>query len=465
LFDAQRVAFRADAEASARVRADRLERCIAILVDHEQEICEAADADFGQRPPAVTRTMDIMPAVLALKHARRQVHRWMRPQRRRNFLPLRAPGARASIVHQPLGVVGVISPWNFPVSLCLGPLAGILAAGNRCLIKPSELTPTVSRLLQGLVRASFDERELAVVTGDAQIAAQFSALPFDHLLFTGSTAVGRKVMAAAAANLVPVTLELGGKCPTIVSRSADLARAADRILIGKLANAGQTCIAPDHVYVPNESVGEFVAHAHAWVARAYPGLPANPDYTGIINERHLERLQALLDDAEGLHGRVVTLGGSRDALHREKRLFPPALVLEPTANMRVMREEIFGPILPVIGYERIGAVIDDIQRRPAPLALYWFGRDEAEQREVLSRTISGGVTLNDVLMHFLAEDLPFGGVGESGMGAYHGEHGFHRFSHARAVFQQTRLDLARLAGLRPPYAARLNSFLRLFIRR
>jgi coniferyl-aldehyde dehydrogenase len=236
-------------------------------------------------------------------------------------------------------------------------------------------------------------------------------------------------------------------------------------MIGKLANAGQTCIAPDHVYVPAESVGEFVSQAHAWVARAYPGMPANPDYTGIVNEPHMTRLQELLDDAQARHAQVITLGGAQDALHRQKRLFAPALVLEPTAQMRVMREEIFGPVLPVLGYEHIGQVIDDINRRPRPLALYYFGRDSAEQDAVLTRTISGGVTVNDVLMHFLAEDLPFGGVGESGMGAYHGEHGFHRFSHARAVFHQTRLDLAGLAGLRPPYGWRVNSFLRLFIRK
>jgi coniferyl-aldehyde dehydrogenase len=465
LFDAQRAAFAAEGAVSARVRVDRLQRCIGILVDHEKALCDAAAADFGQRPSVVTRTMDIMPAVLALKHARDQVRRWMKPQRRRVFLPLGAPGVRAGIVYQPLGVIGVISPWNFPISLCLGPLAGILAAGNRCLIKPSELTPATSQLLQRLVAASFDERELAVMTGDAEVAVAFSALPFDHLLFTGSTAVGRKVMSAAAANLVPLTLELGGKCPTIISRSADMARAVDRLLIGKFANAGQTCIAPDHVYVPKELVGEFVAHAHAWVARAYPGMPANPDYTGIVSERHMARLQELLDDAETQNAHVVTLGGAQDAMHRQNRLFPPALVLEPTAGMRVMREEIFGPVLPVLGYEHIGQAIDDINRRPRPLALYYFGRDSSEQAAVLTRTISGGVTINDVLMHFLAEDLPFGGVGESGMGAYHGEHGFRHFSHARAVFQQTRLDLAGLAGLRPPYGWRLNSFLRLFIRK
>jgi coniferyl-aldehyde dehydrogenase len=465
LLEAQRAAFVAEGAVPAPVRVNRLDRCIELLVSHEAELCAALSSDFGQRPAAVTRSMDILPAVLALKHARRHLHRWMLPQRRRLQMPLRLPGVRARIVHQPLGVIGVISPWNFPIGLSFAPLAGILAAGNRCLLKPSELTPATSALMQRLVAEVFDPRELAVVTGGAEVAAAFSSLPFDHLLYTGSGTVGRRVMAAAAVNLVPVTLELGGKCPVVIGRSANLAQAIDRILIGKLANAGQVCLAPDHVYVPRESIEHFVAGSRGWASRAYPGLPANADYTSIVNGRHAARIADLLSDALAKGAHVIPLGATPDAACRERRLVTPALILGVTDDMRVMREEIFGPLLPVRPYDRIDTVISDINQRPRALALYYFGRDGAEQRHVLERTVSGGVTLNDVAMHFLAEELPFGGVGASGMGAYHGEHGFRRFSHARAVLRQTRLDFAGFAGLRPPYGWRLASSLKWLIRR
>jgi coniferyl-aldehyde dehydrogenase len=463
----QRRAFMAEGVVGARTRIDRLGRALDLLVSHQAEICAAAAADFGQRPAAVTRLMELMPAVLALKQARRHVRRWMRPRRRCVALPAGVPGARAAVTYQPLGVVGVISPWNFPITLTFGPLAGILAAGNRCLIKPSELTPAVSALMQRLVAQHFDARELAVVTGGVEVAEAFSRLPFDHLLFTGSTAVGRRVMAAAAANLVPVTLELGGKCPVVVGRSADIARAVDRIMIGKLANAGQMCIAPDYVYLQRDVLDEFVQRARDWVARAYPGMPANPDYTAMVSERHAQRMRALLADAAAQGARIVELGAAAGvrAAGGASRLIAPALILGATDAMQVMQEEIFGPLLPLRTYASIDEAIADINARPRPLALYYFGNDRAEEARVLAYTTSGGVTVNDVAMHFLAEELPFGGVGASGMGAYHGEHGFRRFSHARAVFRQTRLDVAGLAGLRPPYGARLERALKFLIRR
>jgi coniferyl-aldehyde dehydrogenase len=447
----------------ARTRIDRLERALALLLSHQAEFCAAAAADFGQRAAPLTRFMDVMPAVHALRFARRRVRVWMRPRRQRVALPAGAPGARAAIVYQPLGVVGIVSPWNFPLTLSFGPLAGVLAAGNRCLIKPSELTPSVSALMQRLVAQRFDASELAVVTGGPEVAEAFVRLPFDHLLFTGSTAIGRRVMAAAAANLVPVTLELGGKCPVVVGRSADLARTVDRVLLGKLANAGQMCIAPDHVWLPREMLDAFVQAARAWVARAYPGMPDNPDYTAMVSARHLERMQALLADATRQGAQVIPLGG--DAAPAGTRLLAPALVLGATDTMQLMQEEIFGPLLPLCTYERLEQALEAINARPRPLALYYFGQDRGEQQRVIAETTSGGVTVNDVAMHFLAEELPFGGVGASGMGAYHGEHGFRRFSHARAIFRQTRLDVAGLVGLRPPYGTRLARSLRLLIRR
>jgi coniferyl-aldehyde dehydrogenase len=452
------------ADPPARLRIDRIDRCIDLLVAHQQKLCRAVAHDFGQRPAAVTRSMDILPSVLALKHARSNVRSWMRPERRGLHVPLLLPGTAARIQYQPLGVVGIISPWNFPIGLCFGPLAGVLAAGNRCLIKPSELTPETSALIQRLIAASFDASELAVVTGGPETAAHFAALPFDHLLFTGSTAVGRRVMSAAAEHLVPVTLELGGKCPVVIGRSARIPAAVDRILIGKLANAGQVCLAPDHVYVPRSSLDEFVARACQWAAQAYPGLPGNSDYTSIVNEQHCLRLNALLKDAQAKGARVVPLGTTADSRARDLRLFTPAIVLDAGDDTRIMQEEIFGPLLPVRPYDEIDEAIANISTRPRPLALYYFGRDRAEQARVLANTLSGGVTVNDVTMHYLAADLPFGGVGASGMGAYHGEHGFRRFSHARAVLRQSRFDFASFSGLRPPYGLRLASSLRWLIR-
>jgi len=465
LLAAQRAAFLAEGQADAAARIDRLDRAIELLVAHQAELCAAATGDFAQRPASVTQLMDIFPAVHALRFARRNLRRWMRPRRRRLGLPLGVPGARGAVIFQPLGVVGLISPWNFPVTLSFGPLAGILAAGNRCLIKPSELTPRVAALLESLVARYFDARELAVVTGEVEVAQQFSRLPFDHLLFTGSTAVGASVMTAAASNLVPVTLELGGKCPVIIGRSAALARAVDRILIGKLANAGQMCLAPDFVYLPRELRDAFVAAARAWVLRAYPGLPRNPDYTAIVSARHAERVRELLADARAKGASVIPLGEEPGLAEPQSRLIAPALILGATADMRVMREEIFGPLLPLCAYDRFEEVIAELAERPRPLALYYFGQDRAEERRILTRTHSGAVTMNDVAIQFLAEELPFGGLGESGIGAYHGEYGFQRFSHARAVFHQSRLDLAGLTGLRPPYGSRLQRALRLLMRR
>jgi coniferyl-aldehyde dehydrogenase len=374
-----------------------------------------------------------------------------------------APGMRATIDYQPLGVVGVISPWNFPVNLTFGPLAGILSAGNRCLIKPSEITPCVSALMQTMVRKAFDPGELAVITGDAEVAAAFSKLAFDHLLFTGSTAVGKRVMAGAAENLVPVTLELGGKCPVIIGRSARIAAAVDRILIGKHLNAGQMCIAPDYVYVPRASVDEFVSEAQRWAHSAFAHWPNAGDSTNLVNARHAQRVRDMIAEAQRQGARIIELTAATE--DQDGQLVAPKLVIGGTDSMRLMREEIFAPLLPLRPYDRIDEVIAELRAAPRPLALYYFGEDAAEQREVLSRTHSGGVTINDVASHFMIEALPFGGIGASGIGAYHGEHGFKRFSHARAVLKQSPLNMNGLLGLRPPYGPRLARSLKLLLRR
>lgn len=455
LFALQRAAA-SSSEVPAGVRVDRLQRAIDLLVTRESELCVALASDFGQRPAAVTRSMDILPAVLSLKYARRHVRRWMRPQPVAIGWPFGFPGARARIRYEPLGVVGIISPWNFPITLTFGPLAGALAAGNRCLVKPSEHTPALAELLQRLVSTAFDASELAVVTGGVEVAAAFASLPFDHLLFTGSMAVGRQVLTTAAANLVPVTLELGGKCPVVVGRSADLTRAVDRILLAKLANAGQMCVAPDHVYLPDGSVDAFVALAKRWVQGAYPPARLGADATGIINEQQLQRARALLSDAAARGAQLIPLAPS--SMSSDARLMVPTLVVGATPAMRLMQEEIFAPILPLLSYEHIDQVIERIA--PArPLALYYFGNERREQQQLLARTRSGGVCINDVAAQFLVEALPFGGIGTSGIGAYHGVHGFRRFSHARAILQQTPLAIGRWIGLRPPYGARLERVL------
>ena len=346
LLERQRAAFRAEAGASARVRRERLGRAIALLVDHQVAISEALAHDFGRRPATLTRFVDILPALSSLKHARAHVSRWMRPRRQRIGLPIGAPGVRAEIVPQPLGVVGLISPWNFPITLAFGPLAGILAAGNRCLIKPSELAPAVSALMADCVAKYFDPTEVAIVTGGAEVAEAFSRLPFDHLMFTGSTSIGRRVMAAAAEHLVPVTLELGGKCPVFIGRSAPLARTVDRVLLGKLTNSGQMCIAPDYVLLPEDMLEPFVREATAWMERVYPGGRSNPDYTGLVSERLVARMRSLLADATAKGARVVSLGAATDEAGVHGRFVAPALILDATDDMQIMQEEILGRSCP-----------------------------------------------------------------------------------------------------------------------
>jgi coniferyl-aldehyde dehydrogenase len=463
LLEQQRKAFLEEGAVTANVRLDRLARALDLVVTHQSRFCETLAEDFGRRPAAVTLMMDVYPAVQALRHARRNVRRWMCPRPVSTGLPLAMPGTRSEIRYQPLGVVGIISPWNFPVALTFGPLAGALAAGNRCLIKPSEVTAATTSLMQELIPRYFNPSEVAVVSGGPEVASSFSRLQLDHLVFTGSTDVGRKVMSAAAEHLVPVTLELGGKCPVIIGRSADLGRAVDRIFLGKLANAGQVCLAPDHVYAPRERLEPIVEMARSWVRRTYPAWAVNPDYTSLITARHALRAHELLADAVAKGGRAIALG--EEPAPPDERRIAPTLILDPTEDMRIMQEEIFAPILPLLAYDRIEEAIVQAGRCARPLALYYFGTDRRELRRLLDRTVSGAVTVNDIAAHFLVQNLPFGGVGASGMGAYHGEQGFRQFSHARAVFRQTRFDVAGLIGLRPPYGRRLRSALGILIGR
>jgi coniferyl-aldehyde dehydrogenase len=454
LLDAQRAAFDAERPVPLPVRKDRIGRAMRMMVDNAEAFCTALSADFGHRSREQTMLADVVASVRTLKHANKHVERWMRPDKRKLQFPLGLLGARAAVEYQPKGVIGVIAPWNFPIQLTMAPLAGIFAAGNRAMVKNSEYTPRTAALFEEVVGRYFDPAELAFVSGGPEIGQAFAALPFDHLIFTGATGVGRHIMRAAAENLTPVTLELGGKSPTIIGRSADIAQATERVAIGKMMNAGQVCLAPDYLLVPDDKEEAVIGGLKSAAASLYPQLLDNPDYTAVVNERHHVRLQSYLDDARAKGGEVIEVNpAGEDFAASNGTKMPLFIVRNPSDDMAVMQDEIFGPVLPVKRYGAIDEAIDFVNRRDRPLGLYYFGNDSAEERRVLDRTISGGVTVNDVIFHISAEELPFGGIGPSGMGAYHGFDGFKTFSHARAVYRQPKIDIARLAGFKPPYGA------------
>lgn len=440
-------------------RAAWLRALQALITEHRSGIAHAINEDFGGRPAEETDLLEVFPSLSALRHALRHGHRWMKPRHQLPgllFLP-----ARNEVRPQPLGVVGVIVPWNYPLYLAIGPMVDALAAGNRVMVKMSEFTPNFSALFAKLVARYFKPDEVHVVTGDASVAQAFSALPFSHLLFTGSTAVGRHVMRAASANLTPVTLELGGKSPAIVGPGARLDRAVERILVGKLFNAGQTCIAPDYVLLPRARLPEFVAMARSVASRLYPALHDNPQYTSIVSDRQYQRLAALRDDALRDGARAEPLGDGSDQPARRRLM--PVILTGVDDDMTVMQEEIFGPLLPLVPYDSIDQAIAYVAEHPHPLALYLFEQDRAIIDKVLIHTLAGGVTINDTLYHIAQHGLHFGGVGPSGMGGYHGEAGFRTFSHMKPVFHQARLSGASL--LNPPYGARFKRILALMLRR
>jgi len=450
---------RTAAPASLADRLDRLTRLRAAITENESGFNAAISADFSHRCAVETTIAETLLVLGEIKHAMKHLKRWMAPQRvatQLQFFP-----AQNRLLPQPLGVVGIIAPWNYPLQLTLAPAVAAIAAGNRVMIKPSELVPRFAALLQQVVAAKFDASEMTVTDIDGDIAARFSALPFDHLIFTGSTRVGRLVAEAAGRNLTPITLELGGKSPAIVDRSADLAQAATRIAYGKLLNAGQTCIAPDYALVPPEAVESFANKLRDDMQRMYGTDPGNADYTAIISERHFARLEDLVRDAEAQGARIMQLAPMDDSW-KSRRKFPPTIVVGATAGMKVMQEEIFGPILPVLGCASAAEAIAFINGRDRPLALYWFGTDTAARDDVLARTVSGGVTVNDCLFHFTQINQPMGGVGASGIGAYHGEWGFRSLSKLKPIFYRSPLN--RFADLYPPYGgkiARMEKLLRL----
>ena len=425
---------------------------------------EAIAQDYGHRSPSETLLAEVVPALIMAGGALRNLKAWMRPERRGRSIEFWP--ARNQVHRQPKGVVLIISPWNYPLQLTVGPLAAALAAGNRIIVKPSELTPATSALLKQRLEEGLGSDRVTVALGGPEVAEALCRLPFDHILFTGSTAVGKTVMAAAAQNLAPVTLELGGKSPALLHSDCDLPRTVERIVRGKLLNAGQTCIAPDYALVARGKVDDFVRRFRETASRFYPRILDNPDYTAIINSRHYERLERLIEDARGQGARIETVdpAGELAGAHGSPQLrrMAPAAIADVTDTMAVTREEIFGPLLPIVAYDTLEEAIAYVNARPRPLALYYFDDDRARIRHVLQHTISGGVTVNDTIYHFAQEELPFGGIGASGMGSYHGRDGFNTFSHAKGIFLQSRLTPTSL--LTPPYDAWFQRILRFVIR-
>lgn len=445
---AQQDAFRIDMNPTRELRLDRLARIERLLdADAEREFAARIAEDFGNRSMVETVLAESIFTRAAIKHTRRHLRAWMKPRRVPTAMTY-WPG-RSRLRRQPLGVVGIISPWNYPLQLTLAPLVAALAAGNRAMVKPSELTARFAQALQQRIANVFAPEEVAIVTGDATVGKGFAALPFDHLVFTGSTAVGRLVAQAAARNLTPVTLELGGKSPVVIDASADLPLAAERIAFGKLLNAGQTCIAPDYVLVPSAIKDAFIAALRAAMTRMYPRFQGNPDYTSIVSDGHHQRLRELVADAQARGAQVISLASADEEPDPSTRQLAPSVLLGVDDTMRVMQEEIFGPLLPVVTCDSTQAAIDYVNARERPLALYWFGSDRVSRERVLTQTISGGVTINDTLLHVAQEGLPFGGVGPSGQGHYHGEFGFRELSKEKPVFFQSRFSGVRL--LYPPY--------------
>ena len=453
--DAQRDSYLEEGEVNARTRIDRLNRAIEVLVTNAEAISEAMNADFGCRTRQVNLMTDVTGSLENLKHAKKHLKQWMKTEKRPSMFPLGLLGGRSSIHYQPKGVIGIIAPWNFPLGMVFEPLAGVLAAGNRAMIKPSEFTPATSELMAEMVSRAFDTTEIAVINGGAEAGQAFSSLPFDHMIFTGATSVAGHIMTAAARHLVPVTLELGGKSPVLISSTADLSEAIERIMVGKMLNAGQVCIAPDYVMVPENCLADTIRIAEDVISGMYPSLLNNDQYTAMINERHYQRIQRYLDDAHARGVQTVTINpANEDFSENPLRKIPPTLLVNPSDGALCMQDEIFGPLLPIKTYSHFEEAIAYINAHPRPLAAYYFGNDSREEHRFLTGTTSGGVCVNDVMFHMLQKDLPFGGVGPSGMGSYHGIEGFKTFSHAKSVYKQPgKIPVTKLAGFMPPYGS------------
>lgn len=451
----QQQAFMDNPFPSESLRKQQLKALKSALLKHKDKLTKAVSADFGHRSNDESLIADIMPTVLSIDHAIKHLRDWMKSEKRKVSLLFQPASAR--IMFQPLGVIGIMSPWNYPVFLSLGPLVAAIAAGNRAIIKPSEFTPYTNRVLSEILQQAFSSDEVTMVEGDAELAADFSALPFDHIIFTGSTQVGKLVMAAAAQNLTPVTLELGGKSPAIVAPDVSADFAVERMLYGKCLNAGQTCVAPDYLLCPQNMQEEMINAFKRQFTQLYPDLSCG-DYTSVVNDRQFERLQALLADAVEKGAIVVPLAEEQTA---HPRCMPLQLLLNTTPAMAIMQQEIFGPILPIIKYSTLDDAINQINANPRPLALYLFTLDKQTEYQVLSSTHAGGVCINDSVNHVAQDDLPFGGIGPSGMGKYHAREGFLAFSAAKPILKRGRFYSAKTAF--PPYGKLIHKLIYRFM--
>ena len=453
----QRSAFRAEGEVTYATRIDRLKRLKALIVENKSEFATTTKREFnGARSYEFSLFSEFASKVEAIDYSMKHLKDWMKPENRKTNKPMNLLGGKGQVRYFPKGVVGIISPWNLPFGLTVAPLTSALAAGNRALLKPSEYVPETAALFAEVVPKYFETDEVAVVTGGAETSRNFAELPFDHLLFTGSTRVGSQVMQSASKNLVPVTLELGGKSPVIIGRSAKLDLAGTRLTFGKLLNGGQLCLSPDYVLVPKELEERLISRIKHEVESMYPNITENSDYAGVFDERHFARLQDYIDDAVAKGAKLTIVGADETRASKDNRRMPLHILQDVNENMKVMHEEIFGPVLPIMTYADIAQVPDQIEPRRNPLAMYYFGKDKDEQEYLLSHVQSGGVCINDITLHYVQEDLPFGGFGASGMGAYHGPEGFRNMSHPRAIYRQTMIDVLPIIGARPPFGEKFR---------
>lgn len=449
ILENQKQAFINEGPVSQAVRTKRIQTTIDLLIKYQKELTDAMSADFGGRHPGFSLMNDVLGSLSSLKHAREKCGTWMTSEKRAPFSPYDQMGADAWVMYQPKGSVGIIGTWNAPLYTLFAPLAYVFAAGNRAILKPSEVSENTSSVVAKAVAEMFDPLELACIEGDAKFANEFTSQAFDHMVFTGSTAVGKLVMQNAAKNLVPLTLELGGKSPTIIGKTADIDVTAWRISAAKASNNGQLCVNPDITYVPSEKLDAFIAAMKKNTNDIFPSIANNPDITGIINQKHLQRIEGYVGDAKKKGARIEELTESVTDTNNRKRGL--RLVINPGKDTQIMQEEIFGPAMIIQIYDDIKQVVADINSRPRPLALYYFGQDTQEQDFVLGHTISGGVSINEAMMHAAMQDAPFGGVGASGMGHYHGKEGFLEFSHIRTVFKAGDIDPRKEWGAVPPY--------------
>lgn len=456
VFELQKSHYRQAPYLSYQTRKSRLERTLRLLESYETQLFEAMDADFGGRSPIASLSLDMVGAVVEIKHALKHLKKWMRPKRRGANFPLNVLGAKAGLIYEPKGVIANISTWNFPLLIWAAPLAGIFSGGNSCIVKINENSLEAGKVFDQAVREFFSEDELAVVQGGADVSAAICNLPFDHILFTGSERAGRLVMGGAAKNLVPVTLELGGKCPTILSRSADIDTAAKKIIYGKMTNAGQICLAPDFLMVPEDQNDQIVKALIAQANIQFPDPVNNPDYTGLVNDAQVTRIQEMVEDAREKGAQITIVDAPKTPVNNRK--MPLHIVENVNGDMRLMQEEIFGPVLPIETYQDFNQVVERASKRPKPLASYYFGKDRSEEDKVLKHVPSGATTFNDVIFHALQKNLPFGGVGNSGMGQYMSVEGFYEFTNPRAIFRQSSIDIGKM--MRPPYNKKIEKNIR-----